>query len=436
MAFRSIGPLVLLAVSIWCSATSSRLPAEEVSRPTTSAWPQPGEVYREYALHNGGNLHWRVTDPQATAEGAREFLPNPILNIDVDDLDGAVRAEALLDRWGGHLRTTNKRIRFNGNDWLTIPELTTTPDFSRAELYYSQDNPVIEVPLEHLREGTNSLEATCTTLANDAWGQWGLYSLILRIYYDPAQKLHPAGHIVQPADGATIGENPTIKIECSPDAARVDVLAWYEGFDEDGDGVFTGWHGSYQQPARGSPAELEHHVGTVTRAPWEVTWNTRWVPDQAPGSVKLRARIQNRGGVWFITAPVETLTLTRAGRVVLYRAADVPEGFGVRSGNTKSCAIRIPHHAPLAIATEAVLALRTWHGWDGHHEPLDLNGYRFAIGGKNHHYDFDLKPIPTSVLRPGANELLISSKTEHHMLEVLWPGPALLVRYAERDEHE
>lgn len=108
--------------------------------------PQPGEVYREYAVHNGGNRDWRVTDPQARAPGAHEFLPNPVLELEIGDLQHAVRAEALLDRWGGHLRTTDKRIRFNGNAWLRVPELTTTPG-GRAEYYYSQDNPVLDVPL-------------------------------------------------------------------------------------------------------------------------------------------------------------------------------------------------------------------------------------------------------------------------------------------------
>ena len=109
--------------------------------------PQPGDVYREYAVHTGGNFDWRVTDPRATASGASKFLPNPMLELTVDDLKHAVRAEAVIDRWGGHLRTTNKRIRFNGNTWLRVSELTSTPE-GRAEYYYSQDNPCINIPLE------------------------------------------------------------------------------------------------------------------------------------------------------------------------------------------------------------------------------------------------------------------------------------------------
>jgi len=34
-------------------------------------------------------------------------------------------------------------------------------------------------------------------------------------------------------------------------------------------------------------------------------------------------------------------------------------------------------------------------------------------------------------LHTGDNTFAISSDTEHHMLEVHWPGPALTVRYRE-----
>ncbi len=95
--------------------------------PTPALGPQPGDVYREFALHNGGNIDWRVTDPRATAEGAHKFLPNPVLKLTVGDLQGAIRAEALLDRWGGHLKTTGKQVRFNGNPWIIIPDLSTPP---------------------------------------------------------------------------------------------------------------------------------------------------------------------------------------------------------------------------------------------------------------------------------------------------------------------
>jgi hypothetical protein len=78
---------------------------------------------------------------------------------------------------------------------------------------------------------------------------------------------------------------------------------------------------------------------------------------------------------------------------------------------------------------EAGLHLRTWHGWDGHHKPFRLNDLVHPTEGKEHHYDYDIHLIPPSALRPGNNIFEISSDTEHHMLEVHWPGPALTVRF-------
>jgi hypothetical protein len=98
--------------------------------------PKPGDVYREYAIHNGGNFDWRVTDPRAKHEGAKTFLPNPVLTINVRDLKGAIRAEAVLDRWGGHAGTKDKLIRLNDNEWITLPELTTTPKGHMLEVLW------------------------------------------------------------------------------------------------------------------------------------------------------------------------------------------------------------------------------------------------------------------------------------------------------------
>ena len=393
--------------------------------------PQPGQVYREFAAHQGGD-NWRVTNPLAKDPRARKFLPNPVLPLRIEALRGAIRAEAVLDRWGGHISTKHPRIRFNGHAWLDVPPPTKAPGDGDHERYYFQDNPVVAVPLEYLKEGDNTFEGTCSHEAPDGWGQWGLYSLILRVYYDPAAVPHPTGRIVSPSSDATLGENPVIRVQASSvsEVARVDVLAWYDGYDEDGDGVFVDWHGAHFQPRRGEAAELRDHAGTVRRAPYELTWNTRWVPDQPPRTIKLIARIQDTQGRWYVAEPVTGLTLRRDGESVRqYRTGDVPPRFGVRNGQAKSCTITIPANHDLPTAVEAGLHYRTWHGWDKHHKPFQLNGLAHRHEGNNHHYDYDVLPIPIKSLRNGDNTFTISSETEHHMLEVLWPGPALTVRY-------
>jgi hypothetical protein len=393
--------------------------------------PQPGDVYREFAAHQGGDA-WRVTNPEAEGDRPRRHLPNPVLGFSINTLDGAIRAEAMLDRWSGHVNTRRPQIRFNGKAWLDVPPPLVPPGPGEHEAHYFQDNPVIPVPIEYLKQGANTFEGTTSHMNPKGWGQWGLYSMILRVYYDPAKRPHPTGRIVLPREGATFGENPRVDVEASSvqGLARVDVLAWYEGYDENGDGVWLDWHGGNFQAVRGGPADLREHVGTAWRAPYQVTWDTRWVPDQQPRAVKLVARIMDSGGTWTVTRPVENLTLRRDGESVrLYRAGELPVRFGVRNRQVKSCAMAIPAEDDLSQVIEAGLHLRTWHAFDGHHHPFRLNDHSQPNGGKNHHYDYDIHLIPPGALRTGENVFTISSDTEHHMLEVHWPGPALTVRY-------
>ena len=59
--------------------------------------PRPGDVYREYSVNLKQGDWWRVTDPRAGHPGAAAFLPNPLLTLEIDDLEDAVRAEVLMD---------------------------------------------------------------------------------------------------------------------------------------------------------------------------------------------------------------------------------------------------------------------------------------------------------------------------------------------------
>ena len=346
---------------------------------------------------------------------------------------------ALLDRWGGHRGTINKRIRFNDREWITVPEIKAVPEGIRPEMLMYQDNPIIEIPIEHLVEGVNVFEGDCDEAGGFGWGQWGLYSLVLRVFYDREAKgdgFAIDGQITSPRRGDVVNEDPPISISATAPSgvARIDVLASYDGYDENGDGRFDGYHESHFQQVRGEPVQLADHVGTLRRRPYRMNWDTHWVPDQTPGSISLLARIQDARGYWSVTQPVDDLTLRRDDTSVrLYRATGVPEDFSVRVDETKECFFEIPESDAVKHATEAALHLRTWHGFDGHHDPIRINDHSMPIDGKNHHYDYDLLSFPAEALRQGKNTFTMHSTTEHHMLEVLWPGPALVVRYAMPD---
>ncbi len=405
--------------------------------------PQPGDVYKEFMRTMGGD-DWRVTDPNidlGVYPQAAPFLPNPTLDLGVDDLSGAIRAEAVINIWGGHVGTTGKQIRFNGNGWIDIPELGSgngIPDGHEGYNYITQLDLTIPVPLSDLHSGTNTFQGTNSGQAPPygfGWGQFGWYSIILRVYYDGG-KTHSTGSITSPSQSGTFGENPMISASVSGGTDRVDFLAYYDGYDTDGDGVWQEYHHDYAPPLGGeSEPTIKNHVGTVTGGGWQTTWDTRYVPDQAPGSIKLIARIRNGNGVWYVSPEVTGLTLQRSGSYVrLYKPLDVPERAWAR-GDLDEVNLHYSVSDDVSQATEVVGMMRTWNGIDGAREPGDYNYRRFngwtdGDYGGNHAYSFDIRTFPTGELLSGTNTItFFSSNILHHGIEILWPGPGLIVRY-------
>ena len=391
--------------------------------------PRPGDVYREYAINLKQGDWWRVTDPDARHPGAAAFLPNPVLELAIDDLDGAIRAEVLMDIWGGHAGTIGKRFRINGHDWIHVPDVPTLSD--RDECYMTEYNVVLDLPLHYLRRGNNTFEGNSggQTCHDFGWGQWGWYVMMVRVYYGE-EKAHVRGQVTWPASVCDIPDNPEIVV--SPeDPGKVDqiqVLGKYFGYDENGDGVYYDWHRAYHSP------EIEGHIGTLSKAPFRLTWDTRHVPDQDPANLYLVARIRDTSGIWFVTDVVDSLSLKRPETfsVKMYTSHGIPEKFTVRAGKTLSCKINAEN---LGQAGACVLLHRTWNAADDHaagghiEEPLLINGHPFKCYGKNHFYALSAVDVPVSTLLEGDNEVAYTSDTEHHGIEILWPGPALIIRY-------
>jgi hypothetical protein len=404
--------------------------------------PQPGDVYKEYARVMTGD-DWRVTDPNIDLNvypAAAPFLPNPTLSLSIDDLSGATRAEAVINIWGGHVGTSGKKIRFNGNSYIDIPDFGTgngIPSGHDGFNYITQADIVIPVPLGHLNQGNNTFQGTNTGQTGPygfGWGQFGWYSIIVRVYYG-SSKPHSTGSITSPSAGGTFGENPQVTASVNGGSDRVDFLAYYDGYDTDGDGVFLEYHHDYAPTGSESTPTIKNHVGTANGGSSQVTWNTQYVPDQ--GGIKLLARIRNGNGVWYVTPEVTGLTLQRSGSYVrLYKPLDTPERAWAR-GDLGEVRIHadIPGGDNVGNASEAVGFVRTWNGIDGAREPSDYNYRKFnnwddSPYGGNHAFSFDIRSFPVSQLRSGSNEFIwYSSNILHHGIEILWPGPGLIVRY-------
>ncbi|RPH76533.1 MAG: hypothetical protein EHM80_14440, partial [Nitrospiraceae bacterium] len=399
--------------------------------------PQPGDIYKEYSRAMMSFSEWRVIDPNASNASARQYLPNKVLSISIDDLAGAVRAEALItiDMW--HTGTVGKAIRFNNNSWIPIADLQTTPGPASAECYLGGMIAGVNIPLSNLKQGTNTFQGTNAgqTCFDFGWGQWGQFGIVIRIYYG-SSKSHPTGSISSPSAGATMGENPTINVATSGSVSRVDVVGYYDGYDTDGDGVYRDWHYDYHRNKSETNVSIRNHIGTKTSAPFNVPWNTSLVPDQS--GMKLVARIRGTNGVWFVTNEVTNVTLRRSNASVkLYKGSNVPSRFSARRTRTsKSSSIVIPSTDNLSTATSVKMLITTWNGTNeqalsGETGYTKINSYQFPLFGQDEHWSYNVRDFPVSAIRNGTNTFTVFSNSSGFGISVSWPGPALLVRYGQ-----
>ena len=409
--------------------------------------PQPGDIYQEFVRTLSiGSDEWRVTDPNINLglyPQAAGFLPNPTLDIYVGDLSGATRAEAVITLWGGHIGTTGKKIRFNGNNWITIPELNSDngiPGGSSGECYINQVNVVVDVPLSDLQVGTNTFTGTNTgqTCYGFQWGQHGWYGVMLRVYYGSG-KTHPTGSITSPANNAIIGDTPVIQVSTSGSVSQVEILGYYDGYDTDGDGVFLEYHGDYHRGPSDEMA-LRNHIGTRFSGSPSLVWDNSWVPDQS--GIKLIARIKGDNDVWFVTDEVSNILLARSSSSVrMYKPPTLSERAWAR-GDLPPVEVdfSIPSGDNIGSAVQAAYHVRTWNGEDAAREPGEghyrrvnseyVYGWSASDFGENHYYDYDVEPISVSALNSGTNTIGFWSETvAHHGIEILWPGPAITARW-------
>ena len=172
--------------------------------------PRAGEIYKEFSrVISVFGRDWRVTDPEATAVGEptnnpTTYLPNSLLPITIDDLVGRRARRGGARRVGRPRRNDAEALPRQWPSLLPIPELNTTP--TAGQCYTQQWNVVVPVPLGDLVQGNNIFEGTtgAQSCYSFDWGQFGWYSLTLRVYYGPG-KPHPTGAIISPVAGARSG---------------------------------------------------------------------------------------------------------------------------------------------------------------------------------------------------------------------------------------
>jgi hypothetical protein len=407
---------------------------------SAGARPQPrgedGQFWRvhwyEQGIEHGNpgyNGRFRVNAPEAGLLPRFKDRPEPrgngmMLVLAEEDLTLLDAAELYLELWGGHPGTANKRVGINGRSTYPIPEVGT------AEKYCTHQYPTIPLKITDLVNGWNALQFACDQ-GQSFWGHFIVDNAALRV---GLKADHPDLRTAK-LDGfraAVKAEAERDGLLCSlgvpahllPLISSVDFQGWHAGYDENGDGQTVDWHGftKGRQPVA--------FIGTATQAPFAVRWDVSMLPDQETIGVRAIVRFRDRPHLLFATAPLTNVRMPRdpQSHVALHLSNDQPAEFWSRANERKSCTI--PLDLDPRRIERAELHVVVWDGGAGDvKDYFTLNGHPLAVAGTGRHdVRYSRVPIPPTILKQGANRIELLSSTDHHGIEVLRPGPALMLR--------
>ena len=295
-------------------------------------------TYKEYWIHHdeftgGCNDDGTPTHPGGTFYAEPWTLQKCPKTMEFelpDDFSNAQKVEVYLDLWRAY---ADRGFRFKLNDGPTVYVSPVGYDWSRTPW-------VLEVDKSELDSGPNTITFWADRPTH-------VHDVGFRIYHTNDNPLLPGpgsdvepptgqlisieddGDPVSPDAGGTLmvnGDQLKLIAEASADTAFVEFHAWYEGYDEDNDGVFRDWHNlgrnNWFPGGRGAQATggIINHIGTVKpkNGVATITWNLAHVTNQPVMRFKIRVVDVNgnvREGAGGISADFK---LMRAGGVNAY----------------------------------------------------------------------------------------------------------------------
>jgi hypothetical protein len=424
-------PCTLVAAALLAAGPALRGGEAETVRAGffRSWWYEPGLEHG----NPGFNRRFRVNSPGSVLDPRfrlrSEVRGNGMMLILIEeDLAALSGAELQLELWGGHPGTAGKRVTINGRSTYELPRNGV------EEGHSTHSYPRLELKLTDLVNGYNALQFACEQ-GSSFWGHFivdnAALRLALRDGHPDLENAGLAGFRAEVKGEAGPGEALHLRLETAGAAAgriaEVHYSGRYTGYDENGDGRGTGWHGFTKERR---PAGI---LGTAKEPPHALAWDLSMLPDQDEVAVRAAIRFEGLPALEYVTHPALFRLLPRRGsRVSLHGAAELPRPFWSRAGQTKSCEILLDR-APEEIE-KAQLHVVLWDGGQGGVEhPFTLNGHPLAAAGEGRHdVLYRVLEIEPRLLRKGANRIALLSDTHHHGIEVLLPGPALVVRARER----
>lgn len=383
------------------------------------------------------------SEPNTLAKCPKEML----LEVN-DNISGALKAEIYVDLWRNY-DAISARLRINGLGTIYKPDRGY--DWSRTPW-------VTQIPLDSFVQGTNKFLF---------WGEQGkyhIYDVALRVYYDDAHPIIPGGAVqdVTPPTGQLLtidsldtGVNPIpantggllmvnedrviLEAQVGPGAKYVEFHAFYNGYDDDKDGVWHDWHnvsrnnwwpgGQSPQPTGGTL----NHIGTKAVPPGGGTVTTTWemphVINQSGVRFKIRIVDENgnvREGAGGVTPEY---TLARTYPVVYYTMPGFDD-YGIHMGGTRADTVAydfpLPANLDLNQYESAFLVGMYWR-----RPQFSINGSaKTSIRNSNTGEDWSLgvRTLNKALLKPGINviEYFYGGSGEGHFIE--HPGPMIVLR--------
>lgn len=379
----------------------------------------------------GENKRFRVNAPEVlfhpTFHSRPEVRSSGMLQIKVDETPRLLAGAGLyLELWGGHPGTANKRVTPNGRATYPIPEVGT------AAGHCTHQYPLISLKPADLVPGFNAFQFA----ADQGTAFWGHFIVDEACVRCELPRAHPdierlgltgftATVLAEPASG---GEGFDLSLATggldAAAVARVDYQGFYEGYNENGSTAARGWHGftTYRKPVA--------YLGGSDRPPFKVRRDTTMLLSQTGMKVRGIVRFREPANLFYETETVDGLATQGRGDqfVRLFGLATRPTTFWSRANREMKATIAL--EADPERIDRAELHVVVWDGGKGSiSDYFTFNGQPLEVARDGRHDTiYTVTPLAPSILRKGANEIVLLSDTEHHGIEVLEPGPALVVR--------
>ncbi len=420
-------------------------------------WPSTAHFYHRYWFQMGDdfanppvNNRFRVNDPYAPTHPSfharQEPKGNGMMLVPMKQPLREIDAARLyLELWGGHPHTDNRRVTVNGR--------TTYPIHVPIDEQCTHVYREIGLKITDLVRGPNALQFNVDG-DKTFWGHFIVEEAAI-------DALLPATSPEVQSLGSLAQSPPTIKVDASqPEAfmlslpvdsqssskiSKVHYYAKYDGFDENGDGDARDWHGMTK---RKIPLG---HIGSSERSPYEVRWDVSML--KAQDDVEVRAVIEFANDTDSIQAEKE---LHEKGNRYwkahsLLMQTDSVKNLSIQhpAGVQVAYVMSSNHSIPMWSRTNrrktcdfdskidpkrierSQLSIAVWDGGAGEIENyFKLNGHPLAVANKaDHDVIYAQLPVEPSWLLQDTNQAELLSDTEHHGMEVLYPGPMLTIRY-------